>query len=290
MSRSVVTWSRPGSIAERIDKPARGVREDREHPSVHETLEVDVAIEHVHRDRHLAGGCFHHLHPGPGVELRRRRAALAGRRSRFPPSTIPRDLRFRSLPWGLAESRLTDLRSARRIRAVGPLGPRKTQEGGSMPKWLRTLARAAGCARAGGGGLWETAAIPAAATAVRRRSAPRDLQVGVAFDIGGIGDKSFNDAAKRGSRQAASTTGLVCEANTNSSNPTRRVEPRREHDRARRRREQLVVGDGFRVLSGINENRRRLSRHALRDHRRLRAPARDCLRLTNDGLHERHAI
>lgn len=40
-----------------------------------------------------------------------------------------------------------------------------------------------------------------------------DVTVGMALDIGGLGDKSFNDAAKRGLDQAIAD-GLVCEENT----------------------------------------------------------------------------
>ena len=45
-----------------------------------------------------------------------------------------------------------------------------------------------------------------------------DLKVGVAFDIGGLGDQSFNDAADRG-LQAAIDEGLVSEENTQSLEP-----------------------------------------------------------------------
>jgi basic membrane protein A len=40
-----------------------------------------------------------------------------------------------------------------------------------------------------------------------------DIKVGVAFDVGGLGDKSFNDAANAG-LQKAIADGLVCEENT----------------------------------------------------------------------------
>jgi basic membrane protein A len=50
---------------------------------------------------------------------------------------------------------------------------------------------------------------------------PADFQVGVAFDVGGLGDKSFNDAANAGVQQAIAD-GLVCEenVNTNEANAT----------------------------------------------------------------------
>ena len=48
-----------------------------------------------------------------------------------------------------------------------------------------------------------------------------DIKVGVAFDVGGLGDKSFNDAANAGLQQAIAD-GLVCEENvvTNEANAT----------------------------------------------------------------------
>ena len=42
---------------------------------------------------------------------------------------------------------------------------------------------------------------------------PSDYKVGLALDVGGLGDKSFNDAANRGLQQAV-TDGLVCQSNT----------------------------------------------------------------------------
>ena len=46
-----------------------------------------------------------------------------------------------------------------------------------------------------------------------------DIKVGIAFDVGGLGDKSFNDAANAG-LQKAIADGLVCEENvvTNEAN------------------------------------------------------------------------
>lgn len=44
--------------------------------------------------------------------------------------------------------------------------------------------------------------------------AQSDIQVGLALDVGGLGDKSFNDAANRGLQQAIDE-GLVAEENTN---------------------------------------------------------------------------
>jgi basic membrane protein A len=40
-----------------------------------------------------------------------------------------------------------------------------------------------------------------------------DIKVGMALDVGGLGDQAFNDAANRGLQQAIAD-GLVCEENT----------------------------------------------------------------------------
>ena len=45
-----------------------------------------------------------------------------------------------------------------------------------------------------------------------------DIRVGVAFDIGGLGDQSFNDAANRGVQQAIEE-GLICEDNVEMLEP-----------------------------------------------------------------------
>jgi basic membrane protein A len=123
-----------------------------------------------------------------------------------------------------------------------------------MPRWLRTLLVplavlalvAAACGDDGGGG-----------TGTNGDAAPEcnaDISVGVAYDIGGIGDKSFNDAANAG-LQAAIEEGLVCEENTDSLEPDATGSNRDEnvialadagHD--------LVFGIGFAFSPGINEN------------------------------------
>jgi basic membrane protein A len=82
-----------------------------------------------------------------------------------------------------------------------------------MPKWLRTIAVpfaalvlvAAACGDGGG----DTTG-PGGGTAPA--ACPEDFRVGLALDVGGLGDKSFNDAANRG-LQTAIDDGLVCEEN-----------------------------------------------------------------------------
>lgn len=62
----------------------------------------------------------------------------------------------------------------------------------------------------------EKAATPGAGddTGDSEESATSDIRVGLALDVGGLGDKSFNDAANRGLQQAIDE-GLVAEENTN---------------------------------------------------------------------------
>ena len=80
----------------------------------------------------------------------------------------------------------------------------------------------------------------------------QDITVGIAFDVGGLGDKSFNDAADRGLQQALDE-GLVCEENVDVN----------EADSTGSNRDQnvqaladagfdLVVGVGFAFSGGIN--------------------------------------
>jgi basic membrane protein A and related proteins len=79
-----------------------------------------------------------------------------------------------------------------------------------------------------------------------------DMQVGVAFDIGGLGDKSFNDAANAGLQQAIAD-GLVCEDNAvvneaNSTGSDRDQNVQALADAGMN----LIVGVGFAFSPGIN--------------------------------------
>jgi basic membrane protein A len=79
-----------------------------------------------------------------------------------------------------------------------------------------------------------------------------DIQVGMAFDIGGLGDKSFNDAANAGLQQAIAD-GLVCEDNvvTNEANST--GSDRDQNIQALADAGfNLVIGVGFAFSPGIN--------------------------------------
>jgi basic membrane protein A len=80
-----------------------------------------------------------------------------------------------------------------------------------------------------------------------------DIKVGIAFDVGGIGDKSFNDAANRGLEQAVAD-GVVCEENvtTNEANATGSDRDQNVQALADAGFD-LIVGVGYAFSSGINE-------------------------------------
>jgi basic membrane protein A and related proteins len=80
-----------------------------------------------------------------------------------------------------------------------------------------------------------------------------DIKVGLALDVGGLGDKSFNDAAKRGLDKAI-TDGLVCQDNTkfieaNSTGSDRDQNIQSLADAGY----PLVIGVGFAFSAGVNE-------------------------------------
>jgi basic membrane protein A and related proteins len=79
-----------------------------------------------------------------------------------------------------------------------------------------------------------------------------DIQVGMAFDIGGLGDRSFNDAANAGLEQAVAD-GLVCEDNvvTNEANSTGSDRDQNAQALADAGFD-LVIGVGFAFSPGIN--------------------------------------
>ena len=122
-----------------------------------------------------------------------------------------------------------------------------------MSRWLRTVVLpisvlaivAAACSddsttSAGGG----------TDTAV---ACPEDFKVGIAFDVGGLGDKSFNDAADAGVKQAIAE-GFVCEdnvtfveADATGSNRDANVQALAEAGN------DYVEGVGFAFSAGINK-------------------------------------
>lgn len=127
-----------------------------------------------------------------------------------------------------------------------------------MPKWLRTLALplvvlslvAAACSDD------ESTSAAEGTDTGTETSAPEcnaDIQVGLALDIGGLNDKSFNDAAYAGLQQAIAD-GQVCEDNTKfveadstGSNRDANIQGLAEagYD--------VVIGVGFAFSPGINK-------------------------------------
>jgi len=79
-----------------------------------------------------------------------------------------------------------------------------------------------------------------------------EIRVGMAFDIGGLGDKSFNDAADAGLQQAIAD-GLVCAENvvTNEANSTGSDRDQNVLALADAGFD-LVIGVGFAFSEGIN--------------------------------------
>jgi basic membrane protein A len=119
-----------------------------------------------------------------------------------------------------------------------------------MPRWLRTFVVpltvlalvAAACGDDGG------------QTGDAAPDCNADLTIGVAYDIGGIGDKSFNDAANRGLQQAIDE-GLVCEENTDSLEPDATGSNRDENVIALADAgHNLVIAVGFAFSAGINNS------------------------------------
>jgi basic membrane protein A len=121
-----------------------------------------------------------------------------------------------------------------------------------MPKWLRTL-------------VVPLAVLALVAAACGDDTTPSDggsaapecnpdLSVGIAYDIGGIGDKSFNDAANAG-LQAAIDEGLICEDSTDSLEPDATGSNRDDNVIALADAgHNLVIAVGFAFSPGINSN------------------------------------
>jgi basic membrane protein A and related proteins len=80
----------------------------------------------------------------------------------------------------------------------------------------------------------------------------QDITVGVAYDIGGLGDRSFNDAANAGLEQAIED-GLVCEENTETNEANSTGSDRDQNVQALADAGfDLVIGVGFSFSPGIN--------------------------------------
>jgi basic membrane protein A and related proteins len=108
-----------------------------------------------------------------------------------------------------------------------------------------------GGATAGGGTQCQRNAPPAASGAVASTAAAAPnsdasgLKVGIAYDIGGRGDQSFNDAAAAGLERAISQLGLVKENTRELS-----ASPNESEDAAATRLRQLV-SDGFNPIIAV---------------------------------------
>jgi basic membrane protein A len=80
----------------------------------------------------------------------------------------------------------------------------------------------------------------------------QDITVGMAFDIGGLGDRSFNDSANAGLQQAIED-GLVCEENTETNEANSTGSDRDQNVQALADAGfNLVIGVGFAFSPGIN--------------------------------------
>jgi basic membrane protein A and related proteins len=80
----------------------------------------------------------------------------------------------------------------------------------------------------------------------------QDITVGIAYDIGGLGDRSFNDAANAGVEQAIED-GLVCEENTQTNEANSTGSDRDQNIQALADAGfDLVIGVGFAFSPGIN--------------------------------------
>jgi basic membrane protein A len=121
-----------------------------------------------------------------------------------------------------------------------------------MPKWLRTLFVPLAVLALVAAACGDDAEDPG--TNGETPECNADLSVGVAYDIGGIGDKSFNDAANAG-LTAAIDEGLVCEENAKSLEPDATGSNRDDNVIALADAgHNLVVAVGFAFSPGINEN------------------------------------
>ena len=115
---------------------------------------------------------------------------------------------------------------------------------------LSIVAAACGSNDNGGGATSATGGSASGGTGAAQCNA--DIKVGVAFDIGGLGDKSFNDAANRGLQQAIAD-GLVCEDNvvTNEANSTGSDRDQNMQALADAGFD-LMIGVGFSFSPGVN--------------------------------------
>ncbi len=123
-----------------------------------------------------------------------------------------------------------------------------------MPKWLRTLILpvaalglvAAACSDS------SSSSTVSSATGSTAAECTSDIKVGVALDIGGLGDNGFNDLALIG-LQKAIDEGVICESNTkfleSNADGTNLDENTQSLAEAGY---DVVIGTGFAFTTGIN--------------------------------------
>ena len=111
---------------------------------------------------------------------------------------------------------------------------------------------AAACGDDDGGGETAAGGTGGATGETAAAECNADIQVGIAFDIGGLGDKSFNDAADAGLQQAIAD-GLVCQENVvvNEANSTGSDRDQNAQALADAGMD-LVIGVGFAFSPGLN--------------------------------------
>ena len=129
------------------------------------------------------------------------------------------------------------------------------RRGKHAAKWFRTLALpvvalalvAAACSDDGG-----DSCDGGSASASGAEECTSDITVGVALDVGGIGDNGFNDLSKIGLDKAIND-GIVCESQHEvPRGELRGHEPGREHASLADDGYDLVIGTGFAFTPGIN--------------------------------------
>ena len=197
------------------------------------------------------------------------------RSSRIAASDILRPSRARSFPWGRSRGFDGPRGPTPTIPGEPSPGPGVSRRGSNrgrvcMSRWLRAVAVplvvfsiAAACSKS---------STTSGAAGSGSPGCTSDLKVGLALDVGGLGDKGFNDLAYAGLNKAIAD-GIICKENT------KYVEANSEGSNLRpggpvadRRRVQPDHRHGLRVHGQRQDQRDRaeLSRRQLRHHRRLR--------------------
>ena len=131
---------------------------------------------------------------------------------------------------------------------------------------IATALAAGALVLAGCGRLQPSAAPGGSPTPTGSGPAASSIKVGMAYDIGGRGDKSFNDSAAAGLDKAKAEFGV--EPRSSPRSPAR---PTQREERLRLLADggyNPVIAVGFVYAGALEEGRRGVPRHQLRDHRR----------------------